>query len=258
MRLQGMAGLVGRHAQRPDARAVEDPGAEQNPILLDEIAVAEPPLPAIHRHRQPIGIEDRRRRLTALRVHLANKMPNAPAFAVPPKDHSAKMVKADLDGAREAWLKEAATPELRADRERTGFLLYRDFSGRYLDFQALRHTRGVWLFEHHKAHPREVQELMGVSSLSLVDRYTQSFRLMDLSVIERGPDLTIPEPAGEAKTPAPTAAWTQKPCHLACHLWPDSPILPWTPMERSDAAARTAARDWGAPKHWETKGFDRS
>jgi len=55
----------------------------------------------------------------------------------------------------------------------------------------LRHTRGRLLFEHHKAHPREVQELMGVGSIALVDRYTQSFQLTDLSVIERGPDLSI-------------------------------------------------------------------
>ena len=132
-----------------------------------------------------------------LREHLASKMPDAPAFAVPPKQHSAKMVKADLDGAREAWLKESQTPEIQAEREKMDFLRYCDSSGRYLDFHALRHTRGVWLFEHHKAHPREVQELMGVSSLALVDRYTRSFRLTDLSVIERGPDLTVSQPGKE-------------------------------------------------------------
>ena len=129
--------------------------------------------------------------------HLANRMPDAPAFAVPPKQHSAKMVKADLDEAREAWLKDCPTPEIQAEREKMDFLRYCDSSGRYLDFHALRHTRGVWLFEHHKAHPREVQELMGVSSLVLVDRYTRSFRLTDLSVIERGPDLTVSQPAKE-------------------------------------------------------------
>ncbi len=134
-----------------------------------------------------------------LRKHLADKMPEALAFAVPPKQHSAKMIKADLDGAREVWLKESATPEIRSEREKTDFLRYCNSTGLYLDFHALRHTRGVWLFEHHKAHPREVQELMGVSSLALVDRYTQSFRLTDLSVIERGPDLSISPPADETK-----------------------------------------------------------
>ena len=145
-----------------------------------------------------------------LRTHLGSKMPEAPAFAVPPKQHSAKMVKADLDGAREAWLKESTTPAIRIEREKTDFLRYCDSSGRYLDFHALRHTRGVWLFEHHKAHPREVQELMGVSSLALVDRYTRSFRLTDLSVIERGPDLSAPQPAEEAKKTGTNSAVVAK------------------------------------------------
>lgn len=65
---------------------------------------------------------------------------------------------------------EAASQDERAAREQSDFLAYRDAAGRFLDFHALRHTRGVWLFEHHKAHPREVQDLMGVSSLTLVDR----------------------------------------------------------------------------------------
>jgi len=127
-----------------------------------------------------------------LRLHLKDKEPDAAAFAVPPKQHSAKMVKADLDAAREAWLKEAATPQDRTEREKADFLRYKNAAGHFLDFHALRHTRGVWLFEHHKAHPREVQELMGVGSLTLVDRYTRSFRLTDRSVIERGPNLTLP------------------------------------------------------------------
>ena len=132
-----------------------------------------------------------------LRARLAHLAPDAPAFAVPPRQHSAKMVRADLNAARTAWLAESPTPAVRAERERGDFLRYRDSAGRYLDFHALRHTRGVWLFEHHKAHPREVQELMGVASLALVDRYTRSFRLTDLSVIERGPDLSVrPADAG--------------------------------------------------------------
>src|SRR5204863_9262426 len=134
-----------------------------------------------------------------LRKHLINKNKDAAAFRVPPRQHSAKMVKSDLDAARLAWLNESSTPEIRAEREKTDFLKYKDSAGRFLDFHALRHTRGVWLFEHHKAHPREVQELMGVGSVALVDRYTRSFQLTDLSVIERGPDLVIPESAYDIK-----------------------------------------------------------
>ena len=134
-----------------------------------------------------------------LREHLKPKMPDAAAFRVPGHKHSAKMVRADLDAARAAWLKESPSPKVREEREKSDFLRYKNAAGHYLDFHALRHTRGVWLFEHHKAHPREVQELMGVSSLALVDRYTRSFRLTDLSVVERGPDLSQ-RPAGGAET----------------------------------------------------------
>jgi integrase len=126
-----------------------------------------------------------------LKQHLQDKLPDAVAFQVPPKQHSAKMIKADLQAARDAWLNEATNEQERQERQKTSFLLYQDATGRFLDFHALRHTRGVWLFEHHKAHPREVQELMGVGSMALVDRYTRSFRLTDLRVVERGPDLTI-------------------------------------------------------------------
>ncbi len=125
--------------------------------------------------------------VSLLKGHLESKLPEATAFAVPPKQHSAKMVKADLDAARAAWLKESATAQELDRRIASDFLKYEDSAGRFLDFHAFRHTRGVWLFEHHKAHPREVQELMGVSSLALVDRYTRSFRLTDLSVIEPRP-----------------------------------------------------------------------
>jgi len=125
-----------------------------------------------------------------LSKHLENKLPETPAFKVPEHKHSAKMIRADLEAARAAWLKAAPTPKAREERDESDFLRYKNADGQYLDFHALRHTRGVWLFEHHKAHPREVQELMGVSSIALVDRYTRSFRLTDLSVIERGPDLS--------------------------------------------------------------------
>ncbi len=157
-----------------------------------------------------------------LKQHLETKMPQAPAFNVPPREHSAKMVKADLDEARAKWLDTATTPTDREEWEKTDFLLYCDSQGRFLDFHALRHTRGVWLFEHHKAHPREVQELMGAGSMALVDRYTRSFRLTDLSVIARGPDLTIPVGADESMRKTGTSDLSmESENHLSPDLSPD-------------------------------------
>ena len=141
-----------------------------------------------------------------IREHLKGKMPGVAVFRVPPHEHSAKMIKADLESARTKWLDTAPSTVVREEREKTNFLRYEDDGGRFLDFHALRHTRGVWLFEHYKAHPREVQELMGVSSLALVDRYTRSFRLTDAGMVERGPDLSAPPEAAEKSKAASASA----------------------------------------------------
>jgi integrase len=122
-------------------------------------------------------------------THLAKKMPAAKAFQFPTRGHGAKIIKADLDAARAQWIAEAATDKERQQREESNFLCYKDDQSRFLDFHAFRHTRGVWLFQHHNANPREVQDLLGVGSLSLVDRYTRSMKITDLAVIERGPTL---------------------------------------------------------------------
>jgi len=107
----------------------------------------------------------------AIGEHLADKTLAAPAFHLPHVTGFARMLKADVEAAGVA---------------------YTDAAGRTLDFHALRHTRGVWLFQHHGATSREVQELMRVSSVALVDRYARSFRLTDNRLIERAPDLTTP------------------------------------------------------------------
>jgi site-specific recombinase XerD len=120
-------------------------------------------------------------------THLAKKMPAAKAFQFPTRGHGAKIIKADLDAARAQWIAEAATDKERQQREESNFLCYKDDQSRFLDFHAFRHTRGV--FQHHNANPREVQDLLGVGSLSLVDRYTRSMKITDLAVIERGPTL---------------------------------------------------------------------
>src|SRR5262249_10601028 len=123
-----------------------------------------------------------------LKPHLEGKMPAARAFNVPDSTLTAAMLRADLADARAAWSEAGGKPD-------STFLAEKDDAGRVVLFHSLRHTRGVWLFEHHKASPREVQELMRLSSLSLVDRYTRSFRVTDKSLVERGPDLSPPAEA---------------------------------------------------------------
>jgi len=77
---------------------------------------------------------------------LATK-PRAPAHPLfrlqTPKGHwrkTSKMMRRDLEAAREKWLQEAPTPADRAARARSDFLTYRDEDGLYADFHANRHT----------------------------------------------------------------------------------------------------------------------
>lgn len=147
------------------------------------------PAGAKNKYKNARDVPLRSAMVAILKTFLATKMPGARAFNLPPKAHGAKVIRADLDAARARWIAEADTPKEAERRESSNFLRYQDDMRRFLDFHAFRHTRGVWLFEHHDASAKEVQELLGVSSIALVDRYTKSFKLTDMSVIERGPDL---------------------------------------------------------------------
>ncbi len=137
---------------------------------------------------------------------LAEKMPAAKAFNMPGSGHTAEMIRQDLAAARQTWLKDAGSPKEREKRERSSFLADTDDAGRVVVFHSLRHTRGVWLFEHHRASPREVQELMRVSSMALVQRYTRSFRLAGREIADRGPDLSAPSGAQRADGTNPPAS----------------------------------------------------
>jgi integrase len=147
------------------------------------------PAGAKNKYKNERDVPLRAAMVTILSSFLANKMPTAPAFNLPPKAHGAKVIKADLGAARARWIEESQSPQEREEREISNFLKYEDDMRRFLDFHSFRHTRAVWLFQHHDASAKEVQELLGVSSIALVDRYSKSFKLNDLSVIERGPDL---------------------------------------------------------------------
>jgi hypothetical protein len=50
------------------------------------------------------------------------------------------MMWADLERAKAAWIREAATPAEQTERERSDFLSYRDEAGLYADFHSNRHT----------------------------------------------------------------------------------------------------------------------
>ena len=86
------------------------------------------------------------------------------------------MLKADLKGARQAWITAAETTDQQWEqREESGFLTYTDSAGRRADFHSFRHTTGSWLAAAG-VHPKVIQRIMRHSSITLtLDRYAHTF-----------------------------------------------------------------------------------
>ena len=53
---------------------------------------------------------------------------------------ASKMMKRDLEAARNIWLAESTSETIRSERQRSDFLAYCDSKGRFADFHANRHT----------------------------------------------------------------------------------------------------------------------
>jgi len=107
----------------------------------------------------------------ALRYFLADKMPRARAFNMPPRRHNVAMLCVDL--------KAAGIP-------------YRDEDNRVADFHALRHTCGSWLAAAG-VHPKVMQGIMRHSTITLtMDKYTHPFKNDQAEGIAKLPDLSDP------------------------------------------------------------------
>jgi integrase len=136
-----------------------------------------------------------------LKAHLANKLPNAPAFNVPPSYDTADMLKADLTDARTAWLESRrmpASPHRNAQDALEGedgtFLAYRDSAGRYADFHALRHSF-ITSLVMGGVNPKEAQSLARHSVIGLtLDRYTHQYAGNLTAALNVLPDLSSPTP----------------------------------------------------------------
>ena len=106
-----------------------------------------------------------------LREFLAGKLPDAPAFNVPPSTKTAAMLREDL---------QAAGIPYRID-------------GKFADFHALRHTCGTWLAAAG-THPKVIQRVMRHSTVTLtMDRYTHLFKGDEAAAVESLPDLSRPD-----------------------------------------------------------------
>ncbi len=85
---------------------------------------------------------------------------------------AAKMLRADLQRAREAWISEAQAEGERQARESSSVLAYQDKSGRVFDFHALRH-QFISALAAAGVHPKTAQLLARHSTINLtMNRYS--------------------------------------------------------------------------------------
>jgi len=85
---------------------------------------------------------------------------------------AAKILRADLKRARDAWIGDATTPEERTEREASYVLAYRDEAGRVFDFHALRHQY-ISALAAAGVHPKTAQQRARHSTINpTMNRYT--------------------------------------------------------------------------------------
>ena len=126
------------------------------------------------------------------REHLAGKMPQAQAFAVPKRTEVSRLFRADLADARRAWLESHRNAQDALEGQGGTFLAYRDGAGRYADFHALRHTFITGLVMGG-VNPKVAQTLARHSVITLtMDRYTHLYAGNLSAALDVLPDLSAP------------------------------------------------------------------
>ena len=93
--------------------------------------------------RQTIPL--RRETADLLSEHLRGRLPATQAFDMPQPCETARMLRADLEAARGAWIADGADAGERAKRADSDYLAAEDHQGRSVDFHALRTTCATWL-----------------------------------------------------------------------------------------------------------------
>ncbi len=123
------------------------------------------------KNRQYAVLELRPDTAAMLKAFLADKLPLALAFNMPPKWNIIDILKADLEAAG---------------------ILYADDMGRVLDFHSFRHTCGAWLAASG-AHPKVIQSIMRHSTITLtMDTYGHRLMEQESEALAKLPDLSVP------------------------------------------------------------------
>ena len=129
-----------------------------------------------------------------LRRFLNDSSKTGPVFPLPHNASVARMLRQDLAIARAAWLKESATDNERADRERDSFCAEHDDAGRTLDFHALRVTALSWLADAG-ASVAALQEFARHSDPKLtMNVYTRALRGSQSKLVAMLPTLSEDRP----------------------------------------------------------------
>ena len=147
---------------------------------------------------EPQNVKNRQPVVQVIRPELAEELQTwiedaqiAPESPLWPEltQHTSKMLKADLEAARDAWLDDSQSDAEREKREQSNFLCYEDDAGRYADFHALRHSF-VSLITQGGVHPKLAQRLARHSTVELtLSRYSHTLMTDEAQALEVLPAL---------------------------------------------------------------------
>jgi integrase len=142
--------------------------------------------------------------------------PAAQAFALPPSERTASMLRADLEAARAAWLNAITDPAAREQAEQSDRLRYRDSAGRFADFHALRHSF-VSFLAAGGVSPKAAQRLARHSDVRLtLARYTHLGLGDEARALDALPDFTSPSAIRATGTMDTSPTRPRLARHLAC------------------------------------------
>ncbi len=149
-------------------------------------------------------------------------------------DKAARMLQADLEAARAAWIDAAPSAQERTRREASDTLAYVDEAGRVFDFHALRHQY-ISNLAAAGVHPKVAQTLARHSTVSLtLDRYTHLAAADVVGALESLP--AVGRPAGSEATQARATGTdaTGPPAGSEAHR--GRPKAPRTPPDSPESA----------------------
>jgi integrase len=167
-----------------------------NFLLADMDKAAVKVSAAYSKHRRDDLVPLRRDFAQAVVAFLEGKPADVPLFNVPHR--TADMLRSDLEAARQAWLKEARTPQDRERREKTCFCVPVDSSGHVLDFHALRHTF-ITRLARSGITPAVAKSLARHSTITLtMDHYTHTLIGDERAALDCLPTMNPAQPDREA------------------------------------------------------------